>query len=105
MLGNLKNRFFSLQEEISSSVRQYAPAYSSSVQEAVKAKHINPYAGGEVLDLWQAKWEEIHLAHEQNAKKATKCDKEITKIHFKVEKHWKDVMTLQTLGNFAYRKF
>ena len=97
MLGNLKHRFLSLQEEITSSVRQFTP--SPNVVEATEFDGINPYAGGDLLEAWQVKWEEIHRAHERNARKAGKCDRTITKINQNVEKQWKNVMTLQALGN------
>ena len=97
MLGSLKNRFLSLQEEITSSVKQLAP--SQNVVEASEFVSINPYAGGTLLEAWQSKWEEIHRVHERNARKAGKCDRTITKINQNVEKQWENVMTLQSLGN------
>ena len=98
MLGNIKNRFWSLQEEISSSVRQFTPA--QDVEEATECDDINPYAGGGLLEAWQIKWEELHRAHEKNARKAAKCDKTITKINNAVDNQWKHIMTLQALGKY-----
>lgn len=95
MLGNIKNRFWSLQEEISSSVRQFTPA--QIVEEATECDDINPYAGGGLLEAWQIKWEELHRAHEKNARKAAKCDKTITRINNAVDNQWKHIMTLQAL--------
>ena len=98
MLGNLKNRFLSLQEEITSSVRQFTPSLSAAEVSEFDSG-INPYAGGNLLEAWQAKWEELHRAHERNARKASKCDTTITKINQRVDKEWKNIMTLQALGN------
>ena len=97
MLGNIKNRFWSLQEEITSSVRQFTP--TQNVEEATECEGINPYAGGALLEAWQMKWEELHRAHEKNARKAAKCDKTITTIHNQVDNQWKNILTLQGLGN------
>ena len=99
MLGNIKNRFWSLQEEITSSVRQFTP--TQNVEEATECEGINPYAGGALLEAWQMKWEELHRAHEKNARKAAKCDKTITTIHNQVESQWKNILTLQGLGNLG----
>ena len=100
MLGNLKNRFLSLQEEITTSVKHFTPS-QNVVEAAEYAEYtdINPYAGGNLLEAWQVKWEELHRAHERNARKANKCDKTITKINQRVDKQWKNIMTLQSLGN------
>ena len=103
MLGNIKNRFWSLQEEISSSVRQFTPA--QDVEEATECDDINPYAGGGLLEAWQIKWEELHRAHEKNARKAAKCDKTITKINNAVDNQWKHIMTLQALGKYIEINF
>ena len=97
MLGNIKNRFWSLQEEITSSVRQFTP--TQTVEEATECDDVNIYAGGGLLEAWQMKWEELHRAHEKNAGKAAKCDRTITKIKDAVENQWKNIMTLQSLGN------
>ena len=96
MLGNLKNRFLSLQEEITTSVRQFTPSHT--VVQPSEVNGVNPYAGGHLLEAWQVKWEEIHRAHERNARKGGKCDKTIAKLHHHLERQWKNVMTLQTLG-------
>ena len=103
MLGNIKNRFWSLQEEISSSVRQFTPA--QDVEEATECDDINPYAGGGLLEAWQIKWEELHRTHEKNARKAAKCDKTITKINNAVDNQWKHIMTLQALGKYIEINF
>ena len=97
MLGNLKNRFLSLQEDITSSVRQFTP--TQNVVDACEYEVINPYAGGNLLAAWQVKWEELHRSHERNARKAAKCDKIINKSNQSIEKQWKNIMTLQILGN------
>ena len=97
MLGNLKNKFWSLQEEISSSVRQLTPS-QVPVAEACEYDGVNRYAGGNLLEAWQVKWEELHRVHERNARKAAKCDKTIDKVNQNVESQWKNVMTLQNLG-------
>ena len=96
MLGNLRNRFWSLQEEITTSVRQFTPSHN--VVEPSEITSVNPYAGGHLLEAWQVKWEEIHRAHERNAREGRKCDKTIAKLHQRIEKQNKNVMTLQTLG-------
>ena len=97
MLGNLKNKFWSLQEEISSSVRHLTPS-QVPVAEACEYDGVNRYAGGNLLEAWQVRWEELHRVHERNARKAAKCDKTIDKINHNVESQWKNVMTLQNLG-------
>ena len=98
MLGNLKSRFLSLQEEITSSVRQFTPS-QNDIETSEFDSAINPYAGGKILEAWQTKWEELHRAHERNAKKAAKCDKTISKMNHRIDKEWKNMMTLQALGN------
>ena len=103
MLGNLKNRFLSLQEDITSSVRQFTPS-PTVVNASEIDSGVNPYAGGNLLEAWQEKWEQLHRAHERNARKAAKCDKTITKINQRVEKEWKNIMTLQALGNIHQNK-
>ena len=100
MLGNIKNRFWSLQEDITSSVRQFTP--TQNVEEAIACDGINPYAGGGLLEAWQMKWEELHRAHEKNARKAAKCDRTITKINNAVDNQWKNILTLQGLGNLKF---
>lgn len=101
MLGQIKHRFFSLQEEITASVKNLSPLGKSSDsrscgQDPVVTK-ADLESGGSLLESWQESWEEIHLGHENNAKSAARCDTKITDITRKAEKQWTDVTTLQML--------
>jgi len=103
MLGSLKDKWFSLQDDIASSVKNLAPAsvqtghviWSSTSPNRFKGKNLQ--AGGELLNDWQACWEELHLANERNIKKANRCEKVICDIRQKTRTQWSQVMTLQTL--------
>ena len=103
MLGNLRNRFLSLQEDITSSVRQFAPTQPEVVEACEENQGVNPYAGGNLLEAWQVKWEELHRSHDRNARKAAKCDNIIMHSKQNVEQQWRSIMTLQALGKiFLY---
>jgi len=93
MLGQLKDRFLSLQEEITSSVKQFTPTEPCNIP---KPKKEDLEAGAELLETWQNNWEVIHLNNERNAKKADKCDKLIVNIKDRTLKQWNDIATLQT---------
>merc|ERR1712018_934773 len=92
MFGQLKDRFFSLQEEITSSVKQLAP---SEQQSNDVARRNGLDAGGNLLETWQNCWEELHLASERNAKAAARCDALITTVKNRSEKQWCNVTALQ----------
>merc|ERR1712241_1187899 len=93
MLGQLKDRFLSLQEEITSSVKQFTPTEPCNIP---KPKKEDLEAGAELLETWQNNWEVIHLNNERNAKKADKCDKLIVNIKDRTLKQWNGIATLQT---------
>jgi len=93
MFGQLKDRILSLQEEITSSVKQYAPSEQQSNDLAKRSGGLD--AGANLLESWQNCWEELHLASERNAKVASRCDGLITTVKNRTEKQWCNVTALQ----------
>ena len=54
-------------------------------------------AGSKLLTYYQDRWQELHEANERNAKAALKSDRDIDKLHQRMEKKWNEVSTLQML--------
>lgn len=94
MLGQLKDRFLSLQEEISASVvKQLTPSDSNDFRcQEPKKKALE--AGSDLLETWQCQWEDLHILNERNAKAADRCDKLISGIKKRSKQQKDDVTTL-----------
>lgn len=92
MLGQLKDRILSFQEEISSSVKQFAPSDQYSGTQPTRCQLD---AGSELLETWQNHWEELHLINERNAKTAAKCDQKITHLKKRTQKQLNGVVAIQ----------
>merc|ERR1711974_20420 len=98
MLGQLKDRFLSLQEEISSSVKQLAPSELYQDDQS-KPRHVQRKdldACADLLESWQNIWEDLHLNNEHNAKSAVRCDKMITLIRDRSQKQHDEMSILQS---------
>ena len=118
MLGQLKDRFLSFQEEISSrfvnfhfilfliyfyffnflkillffSVKQLAPSEQYSGVQPTKNQL---EAGSELLETWQNHWEDLHLNNERNAKIAARCDQKISQVRNRTKLQWNSVTAVQ----------
>jgi len=92
MLGQLKDRFLSFQEEISSSVKQLAPSEQYS---GVQPSKNQLEAGSELLETWQNHWEDLHLNNERNAKIAARCDQKISQVRNRTKLQWNSVTAVQ----------
>lgn len=94
MLGQLKDRFLSLQEEISASVvKQLAPSDNEFARQEPKKRDLE--AGSDLLETWQCQWEALHIANERNAKTADRCDRLISAIKKRSKQQKDDVNTLE----------
>jgi hypothetical protein len=94
MLGQLKDRFLSFQEEISSSVKQLAPSEQYS---GVQPSKDQLEAGSELLETWQNHWEDLHLNNERNAKIATRCDQKISQVRNRTKLQWNSVTAVEVV--------
>eukprot|EP00095_Tigriopus_kingsejongensis_P009370 maker-scaffold732_size105256-snap-gene-0.17 protein:Tk09370 transcript:maker-scaffold732_size105256-snap-gene-0.17-mRNA-1 annotation:"Dysbindin" len=121
----LKDRFFSIQEDLSASVRGLASANvvegASAVFDRVSTvtgvaaasavglgaglgaspvyqkRTVNPESGSELLAYYQGQWEALHLEQEKNGRRARESDRIIAELHGRVAKQWRDTITLHSL--------
>jgi len=91
MLGSIKDTFQTIQEGISASVKQL------SGTEECNGGQLRAAAGEDLLDYYQAAWEGVHLAGEQAARQADRCDRLVSQVHAEYEKQWRHVSLLSSL--------
>lgn len=91
MLGSIKDTFQTIQEGISASVKQL------SGTEECNGRQLRAAAGEELLDYYQGSWEGIHVAGEQAARQADRCDRLVSQVHAEYEKQWRHVSMLSSL--------
>ncbi|XP_015600756.1 dysbindin protein homolog isoform X2 [Cephus cinctus] len=94
MFGTLRNKFQSVQEGISASIRGLSVAESSKPKKLTNIRNVNYNAGADVLHHFQMRWNELHELAEENAEKAQQADALIASIHDQLEYEWNNVTQL-----------
>ncbi|XP_064466428.1 dysbindin protein homolog isoform X2 [Ornithodoros turicata] len=83
MLENLREKFYSVQQDLTESLRNFtlgeASAQKHKLEHDYERRLTN--AGAELLHYYQSTWEEIHNGNEENAKKAEEVDTLIDTMH------------------------
>lgn len=96
MFGSLRNKFQTVQEGISASIRGLTISETQKAKKHQNLRHVNYNAGADILRRFQLEWNELHELSEENAEKASEADKLISSIYEKLEKEWNNVICLNT---------
>ncbi|XP_076244612.1 dystrobrevin binding protein dysbindin [Calliopsis andreniformis] len=96
MFGTLRNKFQTVQEGISASIRGLAVTENPKQKKSVNVRNVNYDAGADILHRYQLQWNELHELAEENAEKAQEADKFIGNIYEKLEQEWKNITCLNS---------
>lgn len=94
MFGTLRNKFQTVQEGISASIRGLTVVENPKHKKPTNTRNINYHAGADILHRFQLQWNELHELAEENAGKAHEADKYITSIYERLEQEWNNVACL-----------
>nr|ACO10730.1 Dysbindin [Caligus rogercresseyi] len=94
MLGHLKVRLASLQEEI---VKSLSNVPVSSEEPKYIPEDVDLEAGCELLEYYQNQWEEIRNANEGNIRLGHEADATILKLKDSLDSQWNHISTLSGL--------
>lgn len=91
MFGTLREKFHSMQEGLSASIRGLTISEPKKIE---NIRNVNYNAGADILHRYQLQWNELHELAEENAKNAQNVDSLIAVIHQKLEREWKNILCL-----------
>ncbi|KAL2717562.1 dysbindin protein [Vespula squamosa] len=94
MFGSLRNKFQTVQEGLSASIRGLTVIENPKQKKTVKSRNVNYDAGADVLHHFQLQWNELHELAEINAAKAQEVDTLVTNIYGKLEYEWNNITCL-----------
>lgn len=94
MFGTLRNKFQTVQEGISASIRGLTVIENPKQKKCIKTRHVNLDAGADLLHHFQLQWNELHELAEENAMKAQQVDTLVTNIYQKLEHEWDSITCL-----------
>ncbi|KAL7301021.1 dysbindin protein homolog [Trichogramma pretiosum] len=95
MFGSIRDKFQSIQEGLSASIRGMTLAEASmKPKKFVNTRNVNYDAGADVLHHFQMEWNNMHELAEENAQKAQEADALIATIHEKIELQWNSIAIL-----------
>ncbi|XP_014206465.1 dysbindin protein homolog [Copidosoma floridanum] len=95
MFGTIRDKFQSIQEGLSASLRGLTLAESSKPKKLITIKNkVNYNAGADLLHHFQMEWNNLHELAEDNAEKAQEADVLIASIHEKLEFQWNNFNVL-----------
>lgn len=96
MFGTLRNKFQTVQEGISASIRGLTAVETPKQKKSINIRNVNYNAGADVLHRFQLQWNELHELAEENAGKAQEADKLVGNIHEKLEQEWNNITSLNS---------
>lgn len=96
MFGTLRNKFQTVQEGISASIRGLTVVENPKHKKFTNIRNVHYDAGADVLHRFQLQWNELHELAEENAEKAQEADKLITSIYERLEQEWNNVACLNS---------
>ncbi|XP_043256753.1 dysbindin protein homolog [Colletes gigas] len=96
MFGSLRNKFQTVQEGISASIRGLTVTENPRHKKSVNVRNVNYNAGADILHRYQLQWNELHELTEENALKAQEADKLIGSIYERLEQEWKSITCLNS---------
>ncbi|XP_012270950.1 dysbindin protein homolog [Orussus abietinus] len=96
MFGTLRNKFQTVQEGLSASIRGLTTSESSKPKKKANVRNINYGAGADILHYFQLQWNELHELAELNAEKAQEADTLITNIYERLQEEWNGVSCLNS---------
>ncbi|XP_076635378.1 dystrobrevin binding protein dysbindin [Colletes latitarsis] len=96
MFGSLRNKFQTVQEGISASIRGLTVTENPRHKKSVNIRNVNYNAGADILHRYQLQWNELHELTEENALKAQEADKLIGSIYERLEQEWKSIICLNS---------
>lgn len=96
MFGSLRNKFQTVQEGISASIRGLTNVDNPRHKKSVNIRNVNYNAGADILHRFQLQWNELHELAEENARKAQEADKLIMCINEKLEQEWRNFACLNS---------
>lgn len=96
MFGTLRNKFQTVQEGISASIRGLTIVENPKPTKFINIRNVNYDAGADILHRFQLEWNELHELAEENAGKAQEANKLIGTIYEKLENEWKNIMCLNS---------
>ncbi|KAK9298612.1 hypothetical protein QLX08_008098 [Tetragonisca angustula] len=94
MFNTLRNKFQTVQEGISASIRGLTVVENPKQKKTGNIRNVNYNAGADILHRFQLQWNELHELAEENAGKAQEADKLIGTIYEKLEQEWKNITCL-----------
>ena len=96
MFGTWRNKFQTVQEGISASIRGLSISETPKHKKSVNVRNVNYDAGADILHRYQLQWNELHELAEENAGKAQVADKLVGTIYEKLEQEWRDITCLNS---------
>lgn len=96
MFGTLRNKFQTVQEGISASIRGLTVVENPKQKKSNNIRNVNYNAGADILHTFQVQWNELHELAEENAGKAQEADNLIGTIYEKLEHEWKSITHLNS---------
>ncbi|XP_031839414.1 dystrobrevin binding protein dysbindin isoform X2 [Nomia melanderi] len=96
MVKILRNKFQTVQEGISASIRGLTASENPRQKKSVSVRDVNYHAGADILHRYQLQWNELHELAEENAGKAQEADKLIGTIYERLEQEWKNITSLNS---------
>ncbi|XP_012251124.1 dysbindin-A [Athalia rosae] len=94
MFGSLRNKFQTVQDGISASIRGLTTSENTKSKKPVNIRNVNYDAGADLLFHYQVEWNELHDLTEQNAGNAQVIDSLVASIHERLEQEWNSVIRL-----------
>ncbi|KAJ8688390.1 hypothetical protein QAD02_024185 [Eretmocerus hayati] len=92
MFGSIRDKFHSMQEGLSASIRGLALSESTiKPKKVTNLRHVNYDAGADMLYHFQMEWNNLHELAEDNAQKAQEADALIATVHEKLEIQWNSI--------------
>ncbi|XP_034173364.1 dystrobrevin binding protein dysbindin [Osmia lignaria lignaria] len=96
MFGTLRNKFQTVQEGISASIRGLTVVENPKLKKSVNIRNVNYDAGADILHRFQLQWNELHELAEENAGKAQEANNLIGTIYERLEEEWKNITCLNS---------
>ncbi|KAG7199799.1 hypothetical protein KM043_000461 [Ampulex compressa] len=96
MFGTLRDKFQTVQEGISASIRGLAVIEKPKRKRPGNNRNVNYDAGADVLHRFQLQWNELHEIAEENAAKAQEADNLVASVYERLEREWNNVACLNS---------
>ena len=96
MFGTLRNKFQTVQEGISASIRGLTVVENPKLKKSVNIRNVNYDAGADILHRFQLQWNELHELAEENTGKAQEANNLIGTIYERLEEEWKNITCLNS---------